>query len=91
VDRSARKRIEGRSLTAADVDMINDAADHAPPLPRLTKAGKVAAAGLRGRPVRAALRRRLATGEAALVLGRGVRQPGQHGPLPHPPVVRMIG
>ena len=44
VDRSARRRIEGRRMAGTDVDTINDAADHAPPLPRLTRTGQVVVA-----------------------------------------------
>jgi predicted RNA-binding Zn ribbon-like protein len=54
VDRSARRRIEGRPLVAADVDSINDAADHAAPLPRLTTAGRIVVA-TDGDPVRSSL------------------------------------
>jgi predicted RNA-binding Zn ribbon-like protein len=54
VDRSARRRIGGRPLVPADVDTINDAAGHAPPLPRLTTAGRVAVV-TDGDPVRSSL------------------------------------
>jgi len=42
VDRSSRRRIEEQPPAAADLDTINDAGDHAPPLPRLTRAGRIA-------------------------------------------------